>query len=93
MVSDYVLTQRIDYELPAIEAIARSNGALEINTGYKSGLNEVYPSNRILQMVANKNIPVLVSNDAHSVGQIGHNFDVAKTLIQQYKLVHFQYVK
>lgn len=67
----------IDREQRAIEVLDQNNAAIEINTGLES---EPYPSARILRTVAKNNIPVLISDDAHSSDQIGRRFDVAERL-------------
>jgi len=78
-----------EYEHKAIDAIRQSNVAMEINTSfYKYGADEPYPSNRILAMA--QDIPVLISDDAHTVNQIGWYFDNAEDLISKYKLSRFQ---
>ena len=67
-----------EYERYAIDKIASAKTAIEINTsGYNRGLNEPYPSTRMLKMIANANVPVLISDDAHCVEHIGRHFDRA----------------
>ena len=81
-------------ERKAVDAIAKSDTAIEINTGYYHPYcYEPYPSNRILQMVRDNNIPVLVSDDAHASAQLGRHFDEAESLIKQFNLKKFQLVK
>ena len=64
-----------------VRAIARSGTAVEINTGlYRSTCYEPYPSPRILRAMADKNVPVLLSDDAHDASQIGRHFEEAKRL-------------
>lgn len=78
----------IPYEWRALNAMWQS--AIEINTGfYKYGTNEPYPSFRILEMIKSLNIPVLISDDAHAVNQIGRNFADAQKLIDKYNLRQF----
>ena len=46
----------------------------EINTkGYKK-YNDAYPSQPIIQMMKEYNIPVLISDDAHHADDIGKEF-------------------
>ncbi|MBO4625675.1 MAG: PHP domain-containing protein [Alphaproteobacteria bacterium] len=67
-----------EYERYAIDKIASSKTAIEINTsGYDRSLTEPYPSARILKMAAAKNVPVLLADDAHCVDKIGRHFDCA----------------
>lgn len=83
-----------EYEHAAVEAIAHSHIATEINTGfYKPYCYEPYPSDRILQMIKNCDIPVLVSDDAHAASELGRHFDEAELLIQQFNLKSFQPIK
>lgn len=80
----------IDLEHKAIEAIAGTQKAIEINTSfYRDFCYEPYPSNRILQMAAQNYVPVLLSDDAHEVKNIGRHFDDATELIQKLKLKMF----
>lgn len=60
-----------DAESAALDAIAASNTAMEINTSlYEQGA-EPYPSPRIVKMAVDRNIPIVFSDDAHSVDKIG----------------------
>ncbi|OHD66039.1 MAG: hypothetical protein A2176_09765 [Spirochaetes bacterium RBG_13_51_14] len=68
--------------LPAIEGIARSmaaNGvAAEVNTaGLLHPAGEMYPSDSILRVFFNCNVPVTLGSDAHSADQIGYQFPLA----------------
>jgi len=82
------------FEERAVSAIADANIAMEINTGfYQPNCYEPYPSPRILQMAKNKNIPVLISDDAHAASQIGRHFDDAKMLIDKFNLNQFSKIK
>lgn len=75
-----------DVEQKTIETISRHNVAIEINTGLES---EPYPSKRILQHVAQHNIPVLFSDDAHHADQIGRRFDMAAQLCRDCGITNF----
>jgi len=78
------------YENLAIKAIADSKVAIEINTSfYKDFCYEPYPSMRILKMAKNANIPVIISDDAHNIQNIGRHFDEAKQLMQNLNLKTF----
>ena len=80
-----------EHENIAVDVISKSGAAIEINTGhYRPYCYEPYPSNRILQMVSNYDIPVLISDDAHAVSQIGRHFDEAENLINQFKLKTYE---
>ncbi len=79
-----------DFESRAVEAGAKSKTAIEINTSfYRPDCYEPYPSNRILKMVHENNVPVLISDDAHVAKNIGRHFDEAQKLIKDLKLKSF----
>lgn len=70
-----------DAERDAVYEIAKSKTPIEINTGlYRPYCDEPYPSPRILKMAADAQIPVLLSDDAHSAEQIGRHFGRAHEL-------------
>ena len=80
-----------EYESRAIETIAKSNGMIEINTGfYKPHCYEPYPSIRILEMAKENGVPVLLSDDAHASNQIGRHFSEAQKLITELNLKRYQ---
>ena len=79
--------QWAEFEQRAIEAAAKSKTGIEINTSfYRSFCYEPYPSNRILKMAAQNNVPVIISDDAHEMKNIGRHFDEAQQLIQEFNL-------
>ena len=79
-----------EMESRAIESVAKSKTSIEINTSfYKPDCYEPYPSKRILQMAARKDVPVLLSDDAHNAKSLGRHFDEASRLIKELKLRTF----
>lgn len=77
----------VELESRAIESIAKTKTAIEINTSfYRPDCYEPYPSNRILEMAAQNNVPVLLSDDAHIAKNIGRHFDEAQKLINDFNL-------
>ena len=41
-------------------------------------------------MASNYNVPVLISDDAHAISQIGRHFGEAENLINQFKLKFYE---
>ena len=73
-----------------IDALATYKTPIEINTGGKrSGVPDPYPSERIMRMMAAQNIPVLLSDDAHSRDQIGREFETASQLANKCGIKNF----
>ena len=82
--------QWAEFESRAIKAIAKSNTAIEINTSfYRPYFYEPYPSTRILKMAQENNVPVIISDDAHEVKNIGRHFDEAEQIIRDLNLKTF----
>lgn len=56
----------------ALDAIARSGMALEINVaGYRKPIGEAYPSKRLLDAAFSRRIPITFGSDAHKPEQVG----------------------
>lgn len=69
-------------EFKTVQAIKKAGVMVELNTSaFKRG-DEPYPSKRIMQMLANENVKVILSDDAHDVARLGADFgrayDIAK---------------
>jgi histidinol-phosphatase (PHP family) len=59
-----------------LEFIASSGLAIELSTaGWRKPVNELYPSDPIIELAMAKGIPFTVASDAHSHVQLGENFD------------------
>lgn len=71
------------YYEPAIEAIAVSGCAIELNTaGWHKPCAEAYPAADFLELARAAGIPLVISSDAHAPQEIGRDFENA---IQQAK--------
>ncbi len=60
---------------PAIDAIAASGCAIEINTaGWSKPCGEAYPSLAFLELACSAGIPLVISTDAHSPAEVGRDY-------------------
>ena len=58
-----------------LELIRRRNLAIELSTaGWRKPVNELYPSDPIIELATGKGIPFTTASDAHSHVQLGGNF-------------------
>ena len=64
-------------EQQTIKAIQKAGVGVELNTSYYKFGEEPYPGPRIIKKLAQLNIPILISDDAHAAGQLGNNFEKA----------------
>lgn len=73
-----------EYVLAALDRIARTGVALELNT---SGLSKIYaemnPGPVILKWMREREIPVVVGSDAHRPYRVGDGFPKALDLLEQ----------
>ncbi|HET9418558.1 MAG TPA: hypothetical protein VFO30_04385, partial [Chthoniobacterales bacterium] len=59
-----------------LELIRARNLAIELSTaGWRKPVNELYPSDQIIQLANVKGIPFTTASDAHSHAQLGDGFD------------------
>ncbi len=62
----------------ALKAIKKANMVLEINTaGLRKPIEELYPSQTLLELAYSLDIPITFSSDAHAVAQVGLNYTKA----------------
>lgn len=60
----------------ALKAIKTSNMVLELNAaGLRKPIQEIYPSQPLLEVAYELDIPITFSSDAHAVEQIGFSYD------------------
>jgi histidinol-phosphatase (PHP family) len=58
-----------------LDLIRSRNLAIELSTaGWRKPVNELYPSDRIIELAIKKGIPFTTASDAHSHVQLGENF-------------------
>ena len=58
-----------------LEFIRARNLAIELSTaGWRKPVNELYPSDSIIELAMEKGIPFTTASDAHSYVQLGENF-------------------
>jgi histidinol-phosphatase (PHP family) len=59
-----------------LDTIRVRNLAIELSTaGWRKPVNELYPSDEIIQLAIEKGIPFTIASDAHSWAQLGENYD------------------
>ncbi len=67
------------------KVVKAADMAVEINTsGLRKPVKEIYPSEQILQIIHDYNIPLALGSDAHSPGDVGRDFNIARQLIEKY---------
>ena len=76
----------IEDEAKTILAIKKSGAIVELNTSFYKKGDEPYPSKRIIEMLAKEKVPVIISDDAHHISQLGNHFSNAEELISSYRL-------
>ncbi|MES2997159.1 MAG: histidinol-phosphatase HisJ family protein [Verrucomicrobiota bacterium] len=60
---------------PAIDAIASSGAAIEINTaGWHKPCADAYPDSAFLELACSAGVPLVISSDAHAPAEVGRDF-------------------
>lgn len=77
-----------------LNVIQKTSSAIEINTGgiARGFTKEQYPSNFILKMIKEKNIPIVINTDAHSVEGISYKLNEMYKLIYNMKFKEVTYL-
>lgn len=69
------------YYEPAVQAVLDAGIAIEINTaGLYKEVQEMYPAPTFLEIAAQAKIPLVISSDAHTPGDVGRSFTEAAAL-------------
>ena len=64
-----------------LKAVAKSGGAIELNTaGLRKECQEIYPSRALLQLAFENHVPITFGSDAHAPAEVGLNFAEAMAL-------------
>ena len=62
------------YAQPIIKLAKKADMVIELNSaGYRKACNELYPSDEILELMAQNDIKITFGSDAHSIEQVGLN--------------------
>ncbi len=58
-----------------LDFVGARNLAIELSTaGWRKPVNELYPTDRIIELAIEKEIPFTIASDAHSHAQLGENY-------------------
>jgi histidinol-phosphatase (PHP family) len=69
-------TPIVDLVSDTLDFISTRGLAIELSTaGWRKPVNELYPSDEIIQLAHEKKIPFTTASDAHSHAQLGENYD------------------
>ncbi len=71
-----------------IEALAESRTGFELSTKGLRKTNHFFPENWIVEELNKRKVPVVISDDAHSVAQLGENFDKAEVFLSEINYVN-----
>jgi histidinol-phosphatase (PHP family) len=64
-----------------IDAVRRNGIAIELNTaGLRKDCREIYPTPALVKMAAEAGVPITFGSDAHTPGEVGADFEAARTL-------------
>ncbi len=71
-------------KLEVVDAFTGTNTACEINTGGIRRIGRPYPDWWIVKELVNRNIPLLISDDAHLAADIGSGFTEVETKLAEF---------
>lgn len=82
--NDWQLPRILDDIRRALDRIAKTNTAMELNTsGLNKEIKEMNPAPEILQEIALRHIPIVLGADAHTPDRVGDHYPQALTLLEQ----------
>lgn len=67
-----------------LDAVTAADIAIELNTaGLRKDCGEIYPSETILRLARERNVPITFGSDAHSAGEVGMGLGLAVDLARK----------
>lgn len=85
----YCLTPEWDErKWETIETLAKYNQPYELNTSGWTKVGEQHPHTWMIEELNKRNVPVIVSDDAHSTEMVAQHFDEAEELLSSIKYVN-----
>lgn len=73
-------------KIRVLDALQKTNTALEISTKGLRKIGDFYPSQSVLAEVSKRNLQMVISDDAHKPEELGADFDKAEAELQKYGL-------
>lgn len=71
-----------DYKWEIIETLAANKQAYELNTSGWSKVQEQHPYIWMIEELNKRNVPIVISDDAHCLKHIGQHYEQAENLLQ-----------
>lgn len=69
----------------AIKAIKKANMTIELNAaGFRKPVGEQYPSNPLMELIAEHDIPITFGSDAHALSHIGYQQEALRKIAKAY---------
>ena len=68
----------LDEKIAVLNSLENNGCGIEISTKGLRKINDFYPSGNILDEISKRNIPVVISDDAHRCDELGLSFDLAE---------------
>jgi len=73
-------------KLAVLDALAQTSTGMEISTKGLRRINDFFPAAWVLDAVAERNIAMVISDDAHRTSELGDAFDKAEQALMQHKI-------
>lgn len=68
-----------------LDIIKKQNKTLEISTaGWRKPVNQIYPSEQIIDMARKKNIPITIASDAHAPNHLAEDYGRLSQTLEKY---------
>ena len=71
-----------------LAALKKTNTGIEISTKGLRKIGCFYPDGKVLEQVKLLNIPVVISDDAHTIYELGADFDKAEAELKKYNIIN-----
>ena len=81
---EWIISRILPFMEKALDRIAATGVAMELNTsGLNKAIPEMNPGRTQLELMHERNIPVVIGADAHRPARVGADFEKALRLLQE----------
>lgn len=68
-----------------INGLSAAGATTELSTKGLRKADDFYPNNNMLKMIMDKNIKLVISDDAHRISELGYEFNTAESVLEEVK--------
>lgn len=75
-------------KLAVLDSLVATSTGMEISTKGLRRINDFFPASWVLDAAAERNVAMIISDDAHNINELGSQFDLAEQALEKHHITH-----